>query len=641
MQNYDLNIDPPGKLHVILRTDEHLKLLHHYHRRFQDELPNILANAITEFKLRAESPYNTEPETIQYVAKQHISGESHTIKSQYEGISASFGIDDALLCPTTLSNIRSDMVNQLVSFEGTIIGTEIQRAIPDKIVIDAQNHIPVEDYDEKEHGPAIDTTYQDVQVLLVEETGKEYTDVRTPRRIPVHIFGKTVGTLEEGQKLKIWAYYRVLQGTDRQSRQVLDYYMECITMQKLEDSTEVEMSDEDLALFQHDSTQNNYLTNLTKSFVPHITENHIPKLLCLLIAVGATDLKEYRSEMHGYLVGNPGTGKSDMIREAAMLRYRAAYADAPNASSRGLTYGQEEFQKHKILKSGLLVRNELVALDELDKMSNDQRQDINTVLEQQVASYHKAGFDRDTHTHVSLLAAGNPKFSRWSSEIPLMDNLEPVQAELISRMIVCRVHTTSNTSHRIQHVLNTIQKRDGIAPPYTRLQLMSLISYSRKLEPKLSEEAEQAIISFLVKFESIEQAPDANLPIETRQEIEIIRIATAFAKLLLQDTVDKKAVEMAIQFYKDAMTTLGIQADDAPVQLDLRGTATNRDQAFRQIIEDLESHSEDGTFTEFDVLQSMSETIHWKTPVACRQYWEKMLKANKLAETKPGVFKWV
>ncbi|PHS54421.1 MAG: hypothetical protein COB01_02220, partial [Lutibacter sp.] len=107
------------------------------------------------------------------------------------------------------------------------------------------------------------------------------------------------------------------------------------------------------------------------------------------------------------------------------------YADAPNASSRGLMYGQEEHGKRKILKAGLMVRNKKLYLDELDKMG-ETRQELNTAMEQQIASYHKNPFDIDTDIDCTVIAAGNPVFGKWKDGLDILEQLKPIKPELLS-----------------------------------------------------------------------------------------------------------------------------------------------------------------------------------------------------------------
>ena len=97
--------------------------------------------------------------------------------------------------------------------------------------------------------------YEDTQFLLVEEISNTYTKEKTPRKLPLRVFGKHVGKYEVGDKIKILGFYSVdvEDETDHKKIQMKDsynYYLECTDIEKLDDDKEVELSKSDLDMFQ-------------------------------------------------------------------------------------------------------------------------------------------------------------------------------------------------------------------------------------------------------------------------------------------------------------------------------------------------------------------------------------------------------
>lgn len=372
------------------------------------------------------------------------------------------------------------------------------------------------------------------------------------------------------------------------------------------------------------TTPEQFIKDFTDSCAPHIQGNNTPKFAIVLSEVGPSSLVEkYRPHIHLYLTGNPGTAKSEMLKWFAKISYMGVYADAPNASARGLMYGQEEYGKRKILKAGLMVRNQKLYLDELDKMG-DTRQELNTAMEQQIASYHKNPFDIDTEINCTVIAAGNPQFGRWKDGIDLIEQLKPIRQELLSRFLVIRVVKSGETRSRLAHVLDTMNNRERVKPKYTQHQIAGLINHCKTLNPPLSDKAEKLILDFAELFEQIKQDEESNLDFEVRAQINVIRISTAVAKFLQKEIIDEKCVRISIQFIKECAQSLGMITEIPTVQNDLGGMPVNRDVAFVKLVKLLQKESKDYCFSESELIEKMLElTQFWQKEEAAIAYWRR------------------
>lgn len=595
----------------------------------------------------------------------------------YSAIAASWWATDRAIPMRTLASLKAGPdLWQHAKFPAVIIGLEPRKAVPCAYYLVNTNAdgkrelVPVASYEEKRHGAISEIMYEDVQWYLIEEAGSS----SNPRRLPIRVYDPHVDAYDIGTPVEIIAEYcagdtsgRTVKKKEGRDPAELDYWLSCITARKTKDTAPPILTPDAADRIGASAAGGTLLDDLVASFAPHITGNRTAKLLCLICAAGGTPLAEYRAELHGYLVGSPGTGKSEMIKAAARLRgpTEGCYADAANASSRGLLYGQEDFQRHRILKAGLFVRHKLVCLDELPNMPPAQIHDVNTTLEQQVVSYHKAGFDRDTPVNVSLVAAGNPADQTWNPQKTVMENLAPIPAPLISRMLITRVDHTDDTAARLRHVVSVIGGgTDAPAPPFTEDELVAHMHRVRNkiTPPTFSAEATAVLERFVIKQSSLTRGRDDVLPMETRQHIDLIRVALAIARLHAAPEATAAHMVQAIRFFSACLQSLGIPTaaldadEDARVPSPPSGTTPpttapqrkmNRRAAFRAIFAALAAPTHPTSATgsrivyERDLISAMkqSPTRHWSSDGEAHDYLKKELTGDEIYEPSPGTYR--
>lgn len=118
-----------------------------------------------------------------------------------------------------------------------------------------------------------------------------------------------------------------------------------------------------------------------------------------------------RSDIHVLVVGDPGLGKSQMLRAAAALSPRAIFVCANTTTTAGLTVAvSREGSKGDVnIEAGALVLADrgVCCIDELDKMSSDPHS-LLEAMEQQQISIAKSGVVTSLKSRCSILAAANP-----------------------------------------------------------------------------------------------------------------------------------------------------------------------------------------------------------------------------------------
>ena len=93
----------------------------------------------------------------------------------------------------------------------------------------------------------------------------------------------------------------------------------------------------DLRAFDFISSQPNLFNLLVHSVCPLIYGQELVKAGILLGLVGGNPSEHHRSNIHVLMVGDPGLGKSQLLREASVLSSRGVFVCGNTASGSGLT----------------------------------------------------------------------------------------------------------------------------------------------------------------------------------------------------------------------------------------------------------------------------------------------------------------
>ena len=83
----------------------------------------------------------------------------------------------------------------------------------------------------------------------------------------------------------------------------------------------------------------------------------------------------------------------------------------------------------------VLADGGIAVIDELDKMSPEDRSAMHEALEQQTVSIAKAGITATLNARCPVLAAANPKFGRFISDRPIAEQID-LPPTLLSRFDV-------------------------------------------------------------------------------------------------------------------------------------------------------------------------------------------------------------
>ncbi|NPA38547.1 MAG: minichromosome maintenance protein MCM [Candidatus Nanohaloarchaeota archaeon] len=477
----------------------------------------------------------------------------------------------------------------------------------------------------------VERKMRDVQRIEVEELPDELGDNPQPRKIGVFLRDDLVDPkfqkkIVPGRKIRIYGILKDMplpQAKGETKRR--DIYIEANYVESIEkEFEEVELTEEDLQEIEKLAKDPDIYEKLVKSIAPSIYGYETIKLAIALQLFGGVrkvrkDGVTTRGDIHILLVGDPGAGKSQILKYVANLAPKARYVVGKSASGAGLTATvvRDEFVRGWALEAGALVlaNKGIACIDELDKMGKEDRSAMHEVMEQQTVTVSKANVQATLQAQTTILGAANPKYGRFDPYASSLVEQIDLPETLLSRFdlifpIIDRPDKERDTK-LVKHILKMHEEPEETEPAIERDLFRKYISYARKhIKPKMTRQAEKMIEEFYVGLRNKynQQGEVKAVPITTRQLEAIIRLAEASAKVRLSEKVTKRDVNRAINLVKEFMQTLGYDPETGVFDIDRIETGTTTSQRNKmmlllKLIEDLEKRLPEGMVPVEDIIE--------------------------------------
>ncbi len=431
----------------------------------------------------------------------------------------------------------------------------------------------------------------DAQRLVIEESPDSLDGGEQPRRINVFLKEDLVDPkMEErttpGSKVKIFGVLKEvpvpLQTGAISTR--FDIAIEANNIFPLEESYEdLNISEEESKQIMELATDSHAFKRLSDSISPSIYGFEKIKEAILLQMFGGvkktkSDGGSTRGDIHVLLVGDPGVAKSVMLKFASTIAPKGRYVSGKAATAAGLTAAvvKDEFLRGWSLEAGAMVLSNkgMVAIDEIEKMDEQDRSSMHEAMEQQSVTISKANIHATLRAETTVLAAGNPKLGRFDPYTPIPQQIA-ISPALLSRFdIIFVIRDLPNKTQDeaiASHVLQEHKQevvRDVVEPKLLR----KYIAYAKqKVKPKLSEEAIEEIKNFYVRLRNQSVNSDSNIkpiPITARQLEGIIRLSEACAKVRLSEKVTAVDAKKAIDLLKVSLMQVGYDEETKTFDID-------------------------------------------------------------------------
>ncbi len=431
------------------------------------------------------------------------------------------------------------------------------------------------------------SVYIDTQKIEIQESPEGLRGGAQPERIAGYVEDDIAGKILAGNRITLNGILRSVEKTERDKSTVFETYLDVVSFDSEQhEYDEIVITEEDERVILEMSNDPMLYENIVRSISPSIYGlDSVKKAIALQLFGGChkemDDGTIMRGDMHILLMGDPGVAKSQLLRYMSSLAPRGIYASGKSASAAGLTAAavRDDFGDGRwTLEAGALVLADkgLACIDELDKMTDQDRSSLHEAMESQKISVAKAGITATLQCRCSMLAAANPKYGRFEEDAPIADQIDLPPA-LMSRFDLIFVLTDKPDKKKdtaiTEHILNAHQRgqvrmmaeddvvpgvdakkvldrTDAIRPVYEQEMLRKYVAYSKRITPIMTDEAKRIIEDSFLRIRGMGNG-GSSVPITARQLEAFVRLSEASAKMRLSRTVTDVDANRAVDLVED------------------------------------------------------------------------------------------
>ncbi len=522
------------------------------------------------------------------------------------------------------------------------------------------------------------STFIDTEKIEIQERPEGLEGGAQPQSLTAYVEDDIAGKIFPGARIVINGILDSrMRHKGSQGQTTFDIFLNVNCIEYMEaDAFDIEVSEEEMAQIEELSRDPNVVETIRDSISPTIFGNLFEKEALALQLFGGIpkempDGTKIRGDIHILLVGDPGTAKSQLLRYMSDITPRGIYASGKSSTGAGLTAAavKDDWSEGRwTLEAGVLVLADkgLACIDELDKMSPQDRSSMHEAMEQQTISVAKAGINATLQSRCSLLGAANPKYGRFSEQeyiadqinlpptllsrfdliFPLIDKPDAVEDTKIADHIL-RSHLIGELRKRFEHETDTDEdfdaeeyaKLDDSRKPQIEPELLRKYVFIAKKHkfPILTEEAIARLKEYYLEVRKLGESNEAkSVPITARQLEGFVRVAEASARARMSEEVNIDDAERAIRIVREYLRrVIGRGGDELEWDTDSLYTGIPQSQqqrlmAIRRIMKDLLKEDSQG-FTMADVIQEAEANNIGEDRV--RTIWEKMRKEGDIFQS--------
>jgi replicative DNA helicase Mcm len=280
------------------------------------------------------------------------------------------------------------------------------------------------------------------------------------------------------------------------------------------------------------------------------------------------DIDDDRWIIHILVIGDPGLAKSKLLKDVSKLAPKGIFISGTGATEVGLTASavKDELTGKWAMEAGALVLADsgVLCLDEFDKMSKRTMKSLNEPMEQLTVTSAKAGLVQTMTARTSILAAANPKYSKFDKYKGIKEQINVPESTLSRFDLVYAMEDTIDEDLDKELAIKVLDNEKSMEQ-IKRIEpelLKKYVAYAKaEIRPILTDAAKDVISDFYVGTRQAALNNPDSKPITLRDLKAIERLSIARAKLELRNYVEIEDAYEAIDIFRNALKTVGLEPE--------------------------------------------------------------------------------
>jgi len=273
--------------------------------------------------------------------------------------------------------------------------------------------------------------------------------------------------------------------------------------------------------------------------------------------VGLDDVKKAgliqlfaKDKVHILLLGDPATGKTDILRSISELAPISSFGLGSGASKAGLTVAVSG----KEIMKGLLpmADNGLACIDELNLLKNADRAGLLNAMEKGFITYDKGNDHLRLDARVKIFATANPEGERFIGRtLEVLRKQMPFDSALLTRFHLVFLIRKPGVKEFMQITGNIIQGDKSHASDNDKRFVKEYVSYALTRDVELDKSLSPLIQGFVEDVKKDEG--QFLVEISPRTVIGIMNMAKAAARMKLKDKVEREDIIKVLKIFNSAL----------------------------------------------------------------------------------------
>ncbi|MFH0949426.1 MAG: minichromosome maintenance protein MCM [Candidatus Aenigmatarchaeota archaeon] len=309
-----------------------------------------------------------------------------------------------------------------------------------------------------------------------------------------------------------------------------------------------------------------------------------------------------RGNIHILITGDPGVGKSQILKLVSTVVPRGRYVSGKGVTGAGLTatVRKDDILGTWVLEAGALIlcNKGIISIDEFDKMNIDDQIAMHEAMSLETVSIAKASIIATLPAQTAVLAGANPKtgrFDRIASVISQIEIPETLLSRFDLKFALLDEPDRSKDDMLAEHIITSRTKPELIEPVINVHLLRKYIAFARQINTlELTDEASKILKDFYVDMRNLYTGAEIQtVSITLRQYEALLRMAEASAKVRLKDRIEVEDAERAIRLMRYSLKQLGTDIETGRIDIDkiesgVTASARRKIEIIRNIVDEMQ-----------------------------------------------------